>query len=98
MATYKIIAGPWKGCIIEGKMFPSCLPESYDLRGTFILYTVVPNLPSAKLVREAHESIHAKENDWIPVSLLEIKKITSYQAAKLLAKYNKANPETNWRT
>lgn len=98
MATYEIIAGPWKGCIIEGKLIPSCLPESYDLRGTFILYTVEPNLPCAKLVRETYETIHAEETDWIPVSLIEIKKITSYQAAKLLAKYNKANPETNWRT
>ena len=98
MATYKIIAGPWKGCIIEGKMFPSCIPECYDLRGTFILYTVNPNLTSAKLIREAHETIYAKENDWIPVSPNDIKKITSYQAARLLAKYNKTFPETNWRT
>lgn len=98
MATYLVTAGPWKGCIIIGKIIPTCLPESYDLRGTFILYTVDPNLPTAKYVRETYETIHAEETDWIPVSLFDIKQITSYQAAKLLAKYNKTFPCTNWRT
>ena len=69
MATYLVIAGPWKGCIIEGKISPTSLPESYDLRGTFILYTVDPRIPTAKYVRETYETIHAEETDWIPVSI-----------------------------